>query len=107
MLIQVALIVLSTLMATMSGVLLWMLKDRLAMAKNEGAVSASICEHAKRLVILEQKVDSAVARHEYEDLQKTVNQGLTETREELRGIRKEISQMALIMARAVGENGSV
>jgi hypothetical protein len=103
MLTQVALIVLSTLMTTISLVMLWMLRDRLKMAKEEGKVAARLDEHEKRLTGLEEKEENLVGRHEHEDLQKVVKEGLTETREELRGMRKAITDMALIMARATGE----
>lgn len=103
MLTQIVLIVLSTMMTTMGGAILWMLKDRLRMAKTEGEVNAHIQDHGNRIASLEEKSDEAVSRREHEDLQKAVSEGMKETREDLRSMRQDISRMAGIMARATGE----
>jgi hypothetical protein len=102
MLIQISLIVLSTLMTAVGAVLLWMLRDRLDMAKTEGAVSARLIEHDNRLGSLEKQVGGSVSRREHEDLQKIVADGLVDTRGELRAMRLDISRMMSILARAEG-----
>jgi hypothetical protein len=83
MLIQISLIVLSTLMTAVGAVLLWMLRDRLDMAKTEGAVSARLIEHDNRLGSLEKQVGGSVSRREH-------------------AIRQDISGMMSILARAEG-----
>ncbi len=103
MLNQIALIVLSTLMTAVGAVLLWMLRDRLDMAKTEGEISARLIAHDNRLGALEKQSDYAVSRREHEDLQKAVANGIAETRLDLRAMQQDISRMMSILARAEGE----